>query len=269
MRTQRRLTAAITLGLYVLSAVLFPHAAEANFWAERRNAVVRDSSLTARYPANAGNELLSSFPALNRVTQSPALSSSVVENLPKGFADKYAPLLNALPPQYGSIRKVSLPLTDPRAESSEPRVVIHIQDVHRNREAQENIAAAVQELINHDQAGLVALEGAFEPMDLKRFREFPRKDTMKIVADEMLAKDEISGPVHTALLSAHEIPAVEGVDDPRSYDANVAAYRRSVILQPDYKARIADAEKSLAREEEGIFHAALKEFEAPRPRSSA
>ena len=56
------------------------------------------------------------------------------------------------PLQFGSIRGVSK-LPDLKKS---PHLVIHIQDVHRNFEAQSNIGKIVQSLIDQGNVGLIA-----------------------------------------------------------------------------------------------------------------
>src|SRR5437762_2927516 len=60
------------------------------------------------------------------------------------------------PLQFGSVRGVSK-LPDLKKTS---RLVIHIQDVHRNFEAQSNIGNIVASLMSQGNIGLVALEGS-------------------------------------------------------------------------------------------------------------
>jgi len=108
-----------------------------------------------------------------------------------------------LPPQFGSIRKISHGPSD--------RVLIHIQDIHLNPEAQHNIGQLLQSLINAGVVDLVVLEGAFGEIDLSRFRQFEDKGSVQKVADYLLKSHKISGAVHTAFTSQKEIPAFVGV----------------------------------------------------------
>ncbi len=135
------------------------------------------------------------------------LSSNQGDDLQKVQKSSLAPLIRALPEDVGSIRKIISP---PHPNG---RIVIHIQDVHRNREAQTNIGKAVEELINQKKIGLVALEGAFGPMDFSWYRAYPHQDAVKAVADYLLRDNRISGFVHTAFLSSAPIPSFVGIDE--------------------------------------------------------
>ena len=129
----------------------------------------------------------------------------------------------------GTIRKITA------ASKKGGGVVIHIQDVHRNFEAQQNIGKAVQELINANAVDVVALEGAFAPIDLSWYRAYPHADVIKAVADWLLKENKISGPVYTGFVSKAPIPKFVGIDDKNHYDANVEAYRAAASRAPAYK----------------------------------
>ena len=215
-----------------------------------------------------------------------------------------------LPLTYANFKHARIP---PGWKPSDP-IVIHIQDVHMNREAQENIGKAIQYLIDnlgargwelgsgngmkdnnngngktlehlsstqdvpnhspiavdsnqppspipHPPSLLVALEGAFGPIDLSRFREFPNQDAVRKAADYLLKENKISGPIHSAFTSPKPIPPFVGVDDSAHYHANVEAYRKSAPLVTGYKKRLAAVEKEVEREKSGVFNVKLLEFD--------
>src|SRR5262249_54466004 len=157
-----------------------------------------------------------------RVPRAVALPSPVESGLPRGFARKYADVFNALSPSFGSVRQIALP-----QGPDSGRVVIHVQDVHRNEQAQGNIDRVVRVLVERDQAKLLALEGAFGPIDLSGFQRFSHRDLLHRVLDYLLHVHEISGAIHAALTGAKTIPSIVGVDDPAHYAANVDAYLQS------------------------------------------
>src|SRR5262245_30902145 len=69
---------------------------------------------------------------------------------PNAPAGDFAGRLSELLAPYGSVRQSSAP-----THSSSGRVVVQIQDVHQNAEAQANIAKAVQQLIDENSIDLV------------------------------------------------------------------------------------------------------------------
>lgn len=100
-----------------------------------------------------------------------------------------------------------VPLTRARIEdvfqSSEknPTKVFLIQDVHMNREAQLNMAAVLESLIEKKKVGFVGVEGAFGPLDYTPFRSFPDPSVAKEVADAFLKLDR------SPFLSSHYQPS--------------------------------------------------------------
>src|SRR6185436_4087870 len=87
-------------------------------------------------------------------------------------------IFKAMPFQYGSVRQIS--------SGTGPKTVIHIQDVHLNAEAQANMGKTVEALISSGQVDLIALEGAFNPIDLSRWKGFSDQEAVHRVADWML-----------------------------------------------------------------------------------
>lgn len=257
----RQVFAAFAAAVYLFTNAVFSHAAESNFWAERRREVrkSREASplLMAGVPPSSAS-LLQGMPSIAPQSLAPSLSREVAEDLPRGFARRHADLLSALSASHGSVRKISLPRTpDPRAP-----VVIHIQDVHQNAEAQKNIAGAVGSLMSRKTVGLVALEGAFDPMDLGRFRSFPDRDVVGKTADWLLREHRISGPVHAALTVPGDVPPLAGIDDPVHHQANVAAYTASAPKVQEFKELLAGRQSALDARKAAVFPPDLLVFDA-------
>lgn len=213
-------TALALLGIVSNAALAAP--AEASLWKERQKAREKSTRI-ARLPA-------------------PALTGPA--------APAARPQLS-VPPQFGTVRG------DAPARESAPLTVLHIQDLHLNREAQGNIAGAVQDLLTRRQADLVALEGAFGPVDLAAARGFPDRDALAGAADALLAADHISGAVRGALLARADVPLV-GVDDRRLYDANVAAYRAAALRQEAERRRWDAVLARLEDRKAAVYNPALR-----------
>lgn len=145
-----------------------------------------------------------------------------------------------------------------RAFPSEPAVrkttVIHIHDIHGNFEAQIAIGEKIERLLREENIGLVALEGAFEPIDLGAFRSFLKRAAVRDVAGFLLKENEISGPIHAALTVQQRIPPFVGVDNRAQYNANVRAYRRAAPLAAQAKRRIHLEGLRLERIKSAVFN---------------
>ncbi|MBK8872323.1 MAG: hypothetical protein IPN19_15145 [Elusimicrobia bacterium] len=232
---------------------LFAYSSESNLWAERRKAARRLSapqfaSTPGWLKGNA--PLVSHLPVVDKVT----LSSCVAKSVPPAFLKDHATLFSALSPAHGTVRKVTL------GKKGGP-VIVHIQDVHMNREAQWNIRHTVRSLLEAKQVDLLALEGSTEEMELQPFVDFPHRQAVEITADYLLKENKISGPIHAALTAQGQLPRILGIDDPLHYKANVQAYIDSEPLQGKARDEIKTQLSALSAEKAKIYSPALLEFD--------
>lgn len=248
-----------TMGVvYFGTQCLFAYTPESNFWAERRKSRDQRSapSLVASLPQESpGPSLAAQFPSAQSL--GPSLSHTIVRSVPAGFLRDHAALFSALSPAHGSIRKVSLP---PTSSPSTP-VVIHIQDVHMNREAQWNIREVVRSLLQSGQVGLVALEGASQGIRVQPFVDFSNRRAVELAADTLLKENKISGPIHAALTATGKLPTILGIDDPAHYQANVQAFKDSAPLIEKTRQTIERLAARLEEEKKTAFSPALADFD--------
>lgn len=204
------------------------------------------------------SDLATSLPNPEKVIALSGLTKPA--NLPQGIDESYRRFFSAVPLANATIRKISLP-SDHRPHG----LVFHIQDVHRNREAQTNISNVVTALIKErtgsSSIALVGLEGEFRPYRLGWLRSFPEPNAFRLAAEEMLVQDRLSGPMLSLLTAPHPIPAVVGIDDLFHYTANLDAYRRSLPSKEGVQARLAIEKKSLEDEKLSAFNPALLAYD--------
>lgn len=246
--------AAVLAVSYWGTQCLFAYQPEKSFWTERRSAAERQSPpLLASVPVgHTAFELLANqFPSTQQV--SPALSTSVAETVPKGFIKDHAPLLSALSPSYGSIRKVCLP----KPGSPPGPLILHIQDVHMNQDAQRNIGETVRALMESGQVDLIALEGSTEEINLQPFADTPHRQAVQMTADYLLRENKISGPIHAALTHAGQLPRILGIDDSVHYEANVQAYRTSAPTLEKTRQELKGLEWEMEAKKKTVFSPAL------------
>lgn len=245
-----------TIGfLFFGTNCLFAYSTESNLWAERRKAREQRASptLLASLPVGVSASAISSrFPPPQKL--GPSLSQTVARSVPKIFLKDHAGLLAALSPVYGTIRKVSL---GSKSSALGP-VVIHIQDVHQNLDAQKNIGQLVGSLVNAKQPNLIALEGTWGEIPLQPFRDFANRKAVELSADYLLKENKISGPIHAALIGTGPLPPLIGVDDPAHYNANVKAYRQSVLRIAQVKKELAIQKAGIEQEKARVFSPELK-----------
>jgi hypothetical protein len=249
-------------GVFFLSHCVLAHSAETNFWNDRKKNIqqIDNAPMLASLPASMKSnpaQMLNSMPLPALSITSSSVSKKVKNSLSASQTKTLSPLFEALSSPHGTIRQVSLP----SKLTANTKTIIHIQDVHQNAEAQQNIAQAVQKLIDSGKADLVALEGAFDEIDLNTLRKFPDSKATDMVADYLLREHRITGPVHAGLTSRSPIPVFVGVDDHAGYQANVDAYLQSTPQRDAQKRAIAQQKAQASEQKEKLFNAALKEFD--------
>ena len=251
--------------IYFVTNCALAYPPEGNVWSDRRKLPASQSngdpqtllaSLPSAWSLSGPPALLNRFPPVFPTSLETALPRRFEGKIPPNVQQRLASLIQALPPQWGSLRSLSIPAGEPCK-----KILIHIQDVHRNTEAQTNIGKTIQELINQKKVDLVALEGAFAPVDVSAFRRFPDPKIVRDVADHLLAQKKISGPIHTALTSLSPLPLFIGVDDAAHYESNVEAYRNSAPSVKEQKRRLAIRSAAIKKEKTATMNARLLEFD--------
>ncbi len=297
-----------TISIVTLSSFLFTTLSvpwlQAGFWEERNKIVVGAGlapALSAEVKKNVQvaalpAQLIQNLPALH--TQPLNLTSSIPlsikSKLPNEFSEQHTNLLNALPYEYGNIRKITpghrLSNRKSKIANQKSRIVLHIQDIHQNFEAQMNIARSIESLLTsfNNRAGdretrgvgekndsvslsphlrvspsrfIVALEAAFEPLKLKRFHAFPKKDTMKIVAEDLLKNNQITGPIYTAFTTTNDLVPYEGIDDQKQYTQNIQAYKDSLSTREQDLQQWQTQSQTLATRKQKIYSHVLNAFD--------
>jgi len=92
-----------------------------------------------------------------------------------------------------------------RSSANGGKLVIHIQDVHCNYEAQSNIAKILESLARRYGLSLVAVEGAEGAIDTSWFKAFPDEEVRKEVADYFMKRGEITGPEFLSITTGYPL----------------------------------------------------------------
>lgn len=260
---KRRGKAAVLLaGGCFFSQVLFAYQPERAFWDQRRQAA-RDKGRPVLALAQPFNALSAQFPIAQTVA--PSLSRSVLSSVPAPFLKDHGDILSVLSPAYGSIRKISLPKVaftehPPHPVGFRP-VVVHIQDVHMNPEAQRNIRETVRLLLQTGRVDVMGLEGNTDQIDLQPFVDFPFRRAVEASADYVLRHNKITGPVHAAMTAHQPLPRIVGIDDPVHYAANIQAYRDAEPLLGPARHRVEEMLQKLDQEKRKTCSPALQLFD--------
>lgn len=244
----------VLLAGVVLAQDALAYTAESNYWAERKAQAVAQNQTSK-------NLVSAALPPSRLPIHSqtfPGLSEPRKPHFPAFLQNRLDPLLKNLPRALGTLRQVVVPKDSPIGQAGP--VIIHIQDVHMNLEAQENIGKTVESLMAQGRVDLLALEGTFGPLDMERFKNFERPAIIREVAGYLLRENKISGPVHAALTGGKSVPPVVGVDDPGHHNANVQAYRLSAPRAAEMKEKLSAISRQISMEKQENLHPALLSF---------
>ncbi len=238
---------------------------EANFWQERRQHIIkkRPKQLAGLPAAVNPSSALRHLPALNKSPLNLYANHSIDKKIPSILPQNLKSFIGSLPYAYGNIRHISLP-----QDQSPKRLVLMIQDIHANPEAQKNISSIIHHLISSHPSLLIALEGAFKKIDLSGFQSLPEKDVMKQVSDYLLKENKISGPIHAGLTyvnteTKNHTPHTQfvGVDHKKHYTANVKAYTEAQKTMPVVSKLLSNFQQQTNQQKQDTFNPVLKSFD--------
>jgi hypothetical protein len=103
------------------------------------------------------------------------------------------------------------------------RVIIHIQDIHTNYEAQKNLSKMLESLIKENGLKLIMVEGGWGNVSLSYLRSYATPDRRHEVAEEYLEDGKISGEEYLDIISDYDIQ-LEGIEDEALYKANLDVF---------------------------------------------
>lgn len=255
---------------YSLTNVVFVHAAESAFWADRKKAAqrLRTSSSETGYDSpnltDGQRQLLAQLPGARpmdfRATEPSAASGAVTQASPVGRAFDRADIehipswISSLVLPYAAVRDIHL--------SSKPGapLVVHVQDAHGLEDAQRNVAGLIESLRQERGISLVGLEGASGAFALDPYRAFPDPAVTKDIADYFLKEATITGPEYAGLTSSAP-PLLWGVEDQGRYEENIRSFRESIANQPAVSAQLKDLTAAADLLKLKVYSPELKEFD--------
>lgn len=236
----------------------FADAPQSNFWAERHRARFPQTSnhqpsqlaLLARSPTSLSPDSFRFFEA-----ESTAVSNSISWEITGKISrsSRLNQILSSLRYKDGTVRQISS--SDSAVDSP---IVVYIQDLHANLEAQSAISSVIQNLSVKQQLDLVSVEGAFSNIDVSPYHGLPTL-VARDVAELLLRQGRISGAVHAGLLGVRA--PIVGVDDLQHYKANVHAYRVSMPRASEALAHLAKRATKINKEKQKILNANLLAFD--------
>ncbi|MBV9079844.1 MAG: hypothetical protein JO102_01855, partial [Elusimicrobia bacterium] len=244
---------ALFISVVLIAQVALAGPAESNFWRDRQNRGARPIQSAPQLAMAVGPApLLNALPSARAV-----LGAAPIATLNSGSADVASDLASAVPLGNATVQESF------SGHAPAPPVLI-LQDVHLNNEAQTNLAATLQALFATGRIEKVGVEGAFARFDFSKMRSWPDRKLREAVAHAFLEKNLLAAPSYVGLTSDKEAPPMIGVDDRAGYDANVAAYRRSLGAASKTAAGLANLKEALAAASRTRFSPALAKIDAMR-----
>lgn len=245
--------------IYFLANVAFAHAGESNLWKERQKN--QFAALPSQLPlSNASpSDLLRQIPEISKSLE--AVQSKLSKNIQADIPAAFRQLIEAVPANAGTVKEVF-------SGGTGKKLVLLIQDVHMDREAQENIASVLHSL--SEKQGLllprkkfpIAVEGTTGAFDFHVFESFPDEKIRNSVASTFLHQNLISAPSYLGMTSPSALMEIVGVDDATHYRMNVEAYQ-SASVQKERVLHLLDSEKqALVSLKSKILNPALAKFDA-------
>ena len=109
------------------------------------------------------------------------------------------------------------------AQEKDAKVIIHIQDIHTNYEAQKNLSKMLESLIKENKLKLIMVEGGWGNVSLSYLRTYADKDRRLEVAEEYLKEGKVSGEEYLDIISEHDM-ILEGLEEETLYKANLDTF---------------------------------------------
>ena len=132
-----------------------------------------------------------------------------------------------------------------------PYVVYFIQDAHCNRDAQTKIYEIITQLVEQQQVGLVAMEGAEGDIEVDDLRVFPYSEAKNIVSNYFLNQGKINGTEYYAINASNPV-SVTGIEDRKLYLKNYNCLA-TALRNGDYNSFFDDLDSEITKLKSSIY----------------
>ena len=169
-----------------------------------------------------------------------------------------------IPPELGHLESYH-PGLNPQSP-----FVIHIQDLHASPQAQLKIKELLEwieknQKVKGGQPLLIGLEGAIGPLHPEYLDFFKgRPELNEEIVQDLLKKGELTGAELFAWekhkQSKEKSVEFLGLEDPKLYKENLAAYRAGIFKQKEYESNLAPLRQDFETAKSRIFSASVQQF---------
>jgi hypothetical protein len=144
-------------------------------------------------------------------------------------------------------------------------MVFQVQDLHGDYAAQKNLADIIRSLASTKDPSapplLVAVEGAWGPLDTTPYHHLPDRVHRDAVAEDLLKQGLLTGEEYLAITGDDVRLRLVGVDDESLHRANTRARDESVALRKRGLKILADLQSRLDALKERLYTPALKSLD--------
>lgn len=258
----RKISSIGFVSCFAFTQILFAQSPENNFWETRRNS----RQTFAREKGGHGEKLL--FAQLTANVASATVTKGLTNDNPvwglqassktlvKLGASKASPELTAivqLLSRHGTVNKIQL-------GTGKGPILIHMQDVHGQRQAQENISALLSDVLEAHSGAMVGLEGAeAKDIDPTPFRS-PFLEANMETGRFFFNTGYLTG-AELPVFTAEKLPHYFGLEDRRLYLENVAAAKAALPRQARWNEILSGWNAKLAKEKAREYSPALAEID--------
>lgn len=139
-------------------------------------------------------------------------------------------------------------------------LVVHIQDLHTNPEAQFNSAAILETLIKNYGLDLVCSEGAEGEVDTTSVSSFPDAEVREKTARLFVNSGELTGEEYLSITKYPDLP-IWGIEDRDIYFENIIEFNKIMKFSPASLALIGQIKEALGKLKPKIYSANLLEID--------
>ena len=147
-----------------------------------------------------------------------------------------------------------------KPKSEDAKVIIHIQDIHTNYEAQKNLSRMLEAMVKENQLKLIMVEGGWGNVSLSYLREYADKERRLEVAEEYLKEGKISGEEYLDIVSDYDIE-LEGLEEEELYKANLDTFFEIEKFRQEGVKELARIDRAVESLKAKLYPAQLLELE--------
>ena len=154
-----------------------------------------------------------------------------------------------IPQELGRITEV---YNNADSKDKKPNLIVHIQDLHTNPEAELNLAKILELLLKDYSMALVCSEGADGKVDTSLVSSFPDSQAKEKVSRIFIDSGELTGEEYLSITKYPNLP-IWGIEDEKIYFQNIADFNNIMNFKTSSQVFISQAKKALEQLKPKIY----------------